>query len=67
MPANYLAWFDLGFVYNAQGKTHRIHRSAYRKSVAAKPDVFESNLNLGSMLAKAAIRKAKNICVPRPP
>ena len=50
-PANYQAWFDLGFVYNAQ---HKIDDSidAYRKSVAAKPDVFESNLNLGLMLAK---------------
>ena len=27
--------------------------AAYRKAVAAKPDVFESNLNLGLMLAKA--------------
>ena len=25
---------------------------AYRKSVAAKPDVFESNLNLGILLAR---------------
>jgi tetratricopeptide (TPR) repeat protein len=50
-PANYQAWFDLGFVYNAQ---HKIADSidAYQKSVAAKPDVFESNLNLGLMLAK---------------
>jgi tetratricopeptide (TPR) repeat protein len=52
-PANYLAWFDLGFVYNAQGKTED-SIAAYRKSVAAKPDVFESNLNLGLMLAKAS-------------
>ncbi len=50
-PANYQAWFDLGFVHNAQGKTEE-SISAYRKSVAAKPDVFESNLNLGLMLAK---------------
>jgi tetratricopeptide (TPR) repeat protein len=51
-PANYLAWFDLGFIYNAQGDPQR-SIDAYRKSVAAKPDVFESNLNLGLMLAKA--------------
>jgi tetratricopeptide (TPR) repeat protein len=51
-PSNYRAWFDLGFVYNAQGKTED-SIGAYRKSVAAKPDVFESNLNLGLMLAKA--------------
>jgi tetratricopeptide (TPR) repeat protein len=50
-PTNYLAWFDLGFVYSALGKTDD-SIVAYRKSVAAKPDVFESNLNLGLMLAK---------------
>jgi tetratricopeptide (TPR) repeat protein len=50
-PANYQAWFDLGFVSNALGNpTEAI--ADYRKSVAAKPDVFESNLNLGLMLAK---------------
>ncbi|HVN17927.1 MAG TPA: tetratricopeptide repeat protein [Dongiaceae bacterium] len=51
-PANYVAWFDLGFVENALGKTED-SIAAYRKSVAAKPDVFESNLNLGLQLAKA--------------
>jgi tetratricopeptide (TPR) repeat protein len=51
-PSNYLAWFDLGFVYSALGKTDA-SIAAYRKSVSAKPDVFESNLNLGVMLAKA--------------
>ena len=50
-PANYRAWFDLGFVYNAQGQIDN-SIAAYRQSVAAKPDVFESNLNLGLMLAK---------------
>lgn len=50
-PANYTAWFDLGFVYNALGRPDD-SIAAYRKSVAAKPDVFESNLNLGLMLAK---------------
>ena len=50
-PGNYTAWFDLGFVNNALGKTEE-SIAAYRKSVAAKPDVFESNLNLGLMLAK---------------
>src|SRR5437763_7154724 len=48
---NYAAWFDLGFLYNALGQSED-SISAYRKSVAAKPDVFESNLNLGLMLAK---------------
>lgn len=50
-PTNYLAWFDLGFVYSALDRTDD-SIAAYRKSVAAKPDVFESNLNLGLMLAK---------------
>lgn len=51
-PANYQAWFDLGFVYNALGNPPEAI-TAYEKSVAAKPDVFESNLNLGLVLAKA--------------
>jgi len=49
--ANYVAWFDLGFVENGLGKVDD-SIAAYRKSVAAKPDVFESNLNLGLQLAK---------------
>jgi tetratricopeptide (TPR) repeat protein len=48
----YQAWFDLGFVYNALGRAEDSIK-AYRKSVEAKPDVFESNLNLGLMLARA--------------
>jgi tetratricopeptide (TPR) repeat protein len=52
-PASYVAWFDLGFVENALGKVDD-SIAAYRKSVAAKPDVFESNLNLGLQLAKSA-------------
>ncbi len=51
-PNNYVAWFDLGFVENALGKVDT-SIAAYRKSVAAKPDVFESNLNLGLQLAKS--------------
>ncbi len=50
-PASYVAWFDLGFVENALGNVDE-SIAAYRKSVAAKPDVFESNLNLGLQLAK---------------
>jgi Flp pilus assembly protein TadD len=50
-PKNYQAWFDLGFVLNHQGRVEdSIH--AYRQCVAAKPDVFESNLNLGLMLVR---------------
>jgi tetratricopeptide (TPR) repeat protein len=51
-PDNYQAWFDLGFLYHALEKTGD-SIAAYRKSVAAKPDVFESNLNLGLSLAAA--------------
>jgi tetratricopeptide (TPR) repeat protein len=50
-PLNYAAWFDLGFVYNALDETED-SVAAYRKAVAAKPDMFESNLNLGLMLVK---------------
>lgn len=50
-PGNYVAWFDLGFTENALGKIDE-SIAAYRKSVAAKPDVFETNLNLGLQLAK---------------
>ena len=50
-PRNYQAWFDMGFVLNQMGRIDdSIH--AYRQSVAAKPDVFETNLNLGLMLAR---------------
>jgi Flp pilus assembly protein TadD len=49
---NYVAWFDLGFTENALGHLEE-SIAAYRKSVEAKPDVFESNLNLGLQLAKA--------------
>jgi tetratricopeptide (TPR) repeat protein len=50
-PASYVGWFDLGFVENALGNMDA-SIAAYRKSVEAKPDVFESNLNLGLQLAK---------------
>ncbi len=50
-PDDYVAWFDLGYVYKA---TNQVDKAidAYRKSIAAKPDVFESNLNLGILLAR---------------
>jgi tetratricopeptide (TPR) repeat protein len=50
-PNNYRAWFDLGYVYTATGRKPEAIE-AYRKAVAAKPDVFESNLNLGLLLAQ---------------
>lgn len=48
---DYRTWFDLGFVYTATGKQPEAI-DAYRKSVAANPKVFESNLNLGLTLAQ---------------
>jgi len=51
-PWAYQAWFDLGFVLNGVNRTDE-SIAAYRKSVAAKADVFESNLNLGLMLWRA--------------
>ncbi len=57
-PTNYVAWFDLGFTENALGKVDD-SVAAYRKSVEAKPDVFESNLNLGLLLAKGASPEAE--------
>jgi len=49
-PADYAAWYDLGFLYHAQGRNEE-SIEAYKKSVQAKPTVFESNLNLGLELA----------------
>ena len=50
-PKDYRAWFDLGYVYTAQDKAQEA-ADAYRQSVDAKPDIFESNLNLGISLGK---------------
>jgi tetratricopeptide (TPR) repeat protein len=49
---SYQAWFDLGFSLNRLSRPDE-SIAAYRKSVAAKPDVFESNLNLGLMLVRS--------------
>ena len=57
-PENYSAWYDLGFVYHGLGKSED-SIAAYRKSVAAKPDLFESNLNLGLALAAAGQPEAE--------
>jgi tetratricopeptide (TPR) repeat protein len=47
---DYQAWYDLGYVFNATGRQAQAI-DAYRRSVAIKPDVFESNFNLGRLLA----------------
>src|ERR1041384_869253 len=56
--ANFRAWYDLGFVYSATNRQPEAIE-AYRKSVAAKPDVFESNLNLGLILAQSGDASAE--------
>ncbi len=48
---NVSPWFDLGFVLNAKGQNSE-SIGAYRKAVAVNPLLFESNLNLGLMLAR---------------
>jgi Flp pilus assembly protein TadD len=50
-PQSYRAWFDLAFVYGAT-KRPSDAINAYRKSVAANPQIFESTLNLGILLAR---------------
>ena len=49
-PKDYQAWYYLGYVYD---RTQRagLAQNAYQHAVDAKPDVFESNLNLGLLLA----------------
>jgi Flp pilus assembly protein TadD len=47
---NARAWFDLGYVMHEQ-KKYAEAITAYRAAVAAEPDSFECNLNLGLMLA----------------
>jgi tetratricopeptide (TPR) repeat protein len=57
-PDSYAAWYDLGYAYRGLGRNDEAI-AAYRKSVAAKPDVFESNLNLGLALADAGQPEAE--------
>lgn len=58
MPENYSAWYDLGYIYRATGRRADAI-AAYRTSVASRPDVFESNLNLGLALADAGDPEAE--------
>lgn len=50
-PKDALAWYDLGFVYKSTQR-RPLAIDAYRKSVGAKPDIYEANLNLGLLLAQ---------------
>lgn len=56
-PKDFQAWFDLGYVLNATGRTPEAIE-AYRNSVQVNPRIFESNLNLGLMLAKTGSPEA---------
>ncbi len=49
-PKDARAWFDLGYVMHAE-QNYPEAILAYRGAVAAQPDSFECNLNLGLMLA----------------
>jgi tetratricopeptide (TPR) repeat protein len=55
---DYAAWYDLGFVEHALGKNPDAI-AGYRKSVEIKPNVFESNLNLGLVLAETGSPEAE--------
>jgi Flp pilus assembly protein TadD len=55
---DYRAWLDLGFVFNETDRRPEAI-DAYRKAVAAKPDVFESNLNLGMLLMASGSAEAE--------
>ncbi|HVP42331.1 MAG TPA: tetratricopeptide repeat protein [Terriglobales bacterium] len=57
-PKDYRAWFDLGFVYSSTDRKPQAIE-AYRRSVELKPDVFESNLNLGVLLAASGSEEAE--------
>jgi tetratricopeptide (TPR) repeat protein len=51
-PSNYRVWFDQGELYSLTDRKPQAIE-AYKKCVAIKPDLFESNLNLGLLLASA--------------
>ena len=51
-PGHYRTWFDLGMLYSVTDRKPKAIE-AYRKSVELKAEVFESNVNLGLLLAAA--------------
>ncbi|MBV9340128.1 MAG: tetratricopeptide repeat protein [Acidobacteria bacterium] len=57
-PEDYAAWYDLGFVCHQLGRREDAI-AAYRRSVEANPTVFESNLNLGLLLAESGRPEAE--------
>jgi len=57
-PDDYSGWYYLGFAYRGLDRRED-SIAAYRKSVTLKPDVFESNLNLGLALAATGNAEAE--------
>lgn len=54
-PRSYQAWYDLG--YCQQALDHSTEAlAAYKKSVEINPKIFETNLNLGLLLANSGER-----------
>ena len=54
-PKSYQAWYDLG--YCEQALNHRAEAlSAYKKSLEISPKIFETNLNVGLLLANSGER-----------
>src|SRR5437879_10107812 len=49
-PRNAVAWFDLGYVFNATDRRDQAI-AAYQHAVDVNPDFFEANLHLGLALA----------------
>jgi tetratricopeptide (TPR) repeat protein len=50
-PKDFQGWYDLGFVHDALNKPDEAI-SDYKKSIELNPAIFESNLNLGLLLAQ---------------
>ena len=50
-PKDFQGWYDLGFVHDALNKPAEAI-SDYKKSIELNPSIFESNLNLGLLLAQ---------------
>ena len=50
-PKDFQGWYDLGFVHDALNKPEEAIGD-YKKSIELNPNIFESNLNLGLLLAQ---------------
>lgn len=50
-PKDFQGWYDLGFVHDALNKPDEAITD-YKRSIELNPNLFESNLNLGLLLAQ---------------